>query len=246
MPKTTSTQAGPRFKLAFRRPALARSNFARLRPATRPRRQRPPTPSSLRRPRTPSRRLAPNSRRRPTTSQTCSRRRKPPPRRRPSQAQPEKGQILGFDFYRDPLNAKKPMESFEENMKADIAAKAAVMETQRRLLEQRYNLDPVPRSRRPRCRAASRFAWGRRPAWLRGVTWESLAAMSPAEIRRAGTFPYPSLPHPKQTPGGQVFPKMQIAMFPRLERFDIDFDLPEAFLPEFPPAIYLQTPARAR
>jgi cytochrome c peroxidase len=33
---------------------------------------------------------------------------------------------------------------------------------------------------------------------------------------------------------------MQILMFPRLQRFDVDFDLPEAFLPEFPPAIFLQ------
>ena len=33
---------------------------------------------------------------------------------------------------------------------------------------------------------------------------------------------------------------MQIDMFPRLERFDVEFDLPEAFLPEFPPAIFLQ------
>jgi hypothetical protein len=30
-------------------------------------------------------------------------------------------------------------------------------------------------------------------------------------------------------------------MFPRLERFDVEFDLPEAFLPEFPPAIFLQS-----
>jgi cytochrome c peroxidase len=30
-------------------------------------------------------------------------------------------------------------------------------------------------------------------------------------------------------------------MFPRLERFDVDFDLPEAFIPEFPPAIFLQS-----
>jgi cytochrome c peroxidase len=37
-----------------------------------------------------------------------------------------------------------------------------------------------------------------------------------------------------------VFPQVQIEMFPRLERFDVDFDLPEAFLPEFPPAIFLQ------
>ena len=41
-------------------------------------------------------------------------------------------------------------------------------------------------------------------------------------------------------PGGQVFPQMQIEMFPRLERFDVEFDLPDAFLPEFPPAIFLQ------
>ena len=32
---------------------------------------------------------------------------------------------------------------------------------------------------------------------------------------------------------------MQIDMFPRLERFDVDFDIPDAFLPEFPPAIFL-------
>src|SRR5881398_1310259 len=33
---------------------------------------------------------------------------------------------------------------------------------------------------------------------------------------------------------------MQIAMFPRLERYDVEFDLPEVFLPEFPPAMFLQ------
>jgi hypothetical protein len=33
---------------------------------------------------------------------------------------------------------------------------------------------------------------------------------------------------------------MQIKMFPRLERYDVEFDLPEAFLPEYPPAMFLQ------
>jgi hypothetical protein len=32
---------------------------------------------------------------------------------------------------------------------------------------------------------------------------------------------------------------IEIERFPRLERFDVDFDLPEAFLPESPPAISL-------
>lgn len=72
------------------------------------------------------------------------------------------------------------------------------------------------------------------------MTWEKLAAMPPEDMRKSNLFPYPSLPHPKQATGGQVFPQMQIKMFPRLERFDVDFDLPEEFLPEFPPAIFLQ------
>jgi cytochrome c peroxidase len=32
-------------------------------------------------------------------------------------------------------------------------------------------------------------------------------------------------------------------MFPRLERIDVDFDLPDEFLPEFPPAIFLRSRA---
>lgn len=37
-----------------------------------------------------------------------------------------------------------------------------------------------------------------------------------------------------------VFPRSQVAMFPRRERFDVEFDLPEAFLPDFTPAMFLQ------
>jgi cytochrome c peroxidase len=74
-----------------------------------------------------------------------------------------------------------------------------------------------------------------------GISWEQLAKMSPADIKKADAFPYPSLPHPKHAAGGMVFPQVQIKQFQRLERFDVDFDLPEAFLPEFPPAIFLQS-----
>jgi cytochrome c peroxidase len=74
-----------------------------------------------------------------------------------------------------------------------------------------------------------------------GMTWEKLAEMRPNEIKGKGLFPYPTLPHPLQVNGGQVFPQMQIDMFPRLERFDVQFDLPNEFLPEFPPAIFLTT-----
>ncbi len=73
-----------------------------------------------------------------------------------------------------------------------------------------------------------------------GMTWDKLAGMSAADIKKVGAFPYPSLPHPLHANGGQVFPQMQVKMFPRLDRFDVEFDLPEAFVPEFPPAIFLQ------
>jgi cytochrome c peroxidase len=74
-----------------------------------------------------------------------------------------------------------------------------------------------------------------------GTTWDQLGQLRADEILQRNLFPYRSLPHPLQTNGGMVFPKMQIDMFSRLERFDVDFDLPEAFLPEFPPAIFLRT-----
>src|SRR4029078_662766 len=74
----------------------------------------------------------------------------------------------------------------------------------------------------------------------KGTTFDALAQMSPKKIGDQKAFPSPSLPHPLHRNGGQVFRKMQIEMFPRLERFDVDFDLPEEFLPEFPPAIFLR------
>jgi cytochrome c peroxidase len=153
--------------------------------------------------------------------------------------QPDQGKIKGFDFFRDPLNAKEPGQTFEEIRKADEDQRPGVMAAQRELLESRYVLEPkldpeVTMSR------GKPLPVGPTARLKEGVTWDDLAQMKPDEIRRAGTFPYPTLPHPKQVAGGQVFPKMQIEMFPRLERFDVDFDLPDAFLPEFPPAIFLR------
>ena len=106
-----SIQSGHCLELAFRRPALARSNFARLRPASR-------RDGSARR----CRRRCSSPERCPEDSPRatkdgprpvrCVLGCEGPPKSAAFQAQPEKGQILGFDFYRDPLNAKQPMESF--------------------------------------------------------------------------------------------------------------------------------------
>lgn len=153
--------------------------------------------------------------------------------------QPEAGEIRGFDFVRDPLNAKKPMTTFEEVMKEDVAAKPKIIADQKKLLESRYNLTPKtdPEAKMSRGKPLPIGPTAKLPSDL---DWDQLGALSPQEIFQKGIFPYPALPHPKHTPGGQVFPQVQLAMFPRLQRFDVEFDLPEAFLPEFPPAIFLQ------
>jgi cytochrome c peroxidase len=155
-------------------------------------------------------------------------------------SQPEQGGVPGFDFYRDQLDSPRPMMTFEELYKAAVAAKPAVTAAQRKLLETRYNLTP-------RTQAGLTMSRGKPipigpTARLRGgKSWDDLAAITPEAIRKAGLFPYPALPPPKQAGlGGMVFPKMQIEMFPRLQRYDVEFDIPDAFLPEFPPAMYLQ------
>lgn len=154
------------------------------------------------------------------------------------QSQLREGKAGGFDFYRDPLGAEKPLQESDEIMKQDIANKPAVMEAQRKLLERRYHLEPKldPEAKMSRGKPLPIGPTARLPE---GMTWDRLTELSPDEMRQRGLFPYPSLPHPLQSPGGQVFPRMQIEMFPRLERVDVNFDLPEEFLPEFPPAIYL-------
>ncbi len=155
--------------------------------------------------------------------------------------QTDQGQFRGFDLYKDAVGASKPDMTFDEIYKALVAAKPKAMATQRKLLESRYNLEPKLDPKMTMSRGKP-LVVGPTAHLTKGMDWEKLAAMSPTDIRSKDLFPYKALPHPAQGGGlgGQVFPQMQIKMFPRLERYDIEFDLPEAFLPEFPPAMYLQ------
>ena len=71
----------------------------------------------------------------------------------------------------------------------------------------------------------------------------ALRKFSEKDIFPAGFFP---LPHPNHPEGGMLFPKKHIDEIKKQEqrdltRFDLDFDLPEHLLPEFPAAIYLTT-----
>jgi cytochrome c peroxidase len=81
-----------------------------------------------------------------------------------------------------------------------------------------------------------------------GVTWDKLASMTPEQIKTQNLWPlgFLPLPHPHHEAGGMVFPKFLIDETKRqterdLTRFDLDFDLPDHLLPEFPAPIYLTT-----
>ncbi|MBO0722872.1 MAG: cytochrome B6 [Blastocatellia bacterium] len=144
-----------------------------------------------------------------------------------------------------PVVIKEPFSSVMSRMKA---AKAGIMARQMALLNERYDLTPRV-SNEVKMSRGKPIPVGPTARLASGLTWESLAAMSPEEIREKGLFPkgYLPLPHPNHPEGGMVFPKMMIDELVkmgegnRLERFDLDFDLPEQFLPEFPPAIFLTT-----
>jgi cytochrome c peroxidase len=133
-------------------------------------------------------------------------------------------------------------ESLEAVMSRDKAGKEAVMARQKALLEERYDLTSRPDGNLRMTRGKPIQA-GPTAKPTDGVTWEQLAAMSSDEIRDKGLFPkgFLPLPHPKHEAGGMVFPQTEIKALPRLERFDLDFDLPDHFLAEFPPAIFLTT-----
>ena len=138
-------------------------------------------------------------------------------------------------------------EDFATTMKRMRADKPAVMKRQMDLLEQRYDLS----DRAARGVTMSRgkpVQEGVRIKLPKGVTWDTLAGMSSDEIRDKGLMPsgFLPLPHPHHAEGGMVFPKFQIDEIKKQEgrdlvRFDLDYDLPDHFLPEFPAPVYLTT-----
>jgi cytochrome c peroxidase len=158
--------------------------------------------------------------------------------------QPAAAQALPPDATYRPL----PTVPLDAVIKTDRAAKPAVMARQRSLFEKRYDLAnrPVPGVKMSGGRKA--VQGGVRVRLPSGVTWDQLAQMTPEQIRERGVFPegFLRLPHVKQSAGGQVFPQQQIdeiatAERRDLRRFDVDFDLPDHFTPEFPAPIFLQS-----
>ena len=127
------------------------------------------------------------------------------------------------------------------------AAKTAVMKRQMDLLAERYDLSNRPAEGVVMDRTKP-VQEGVRVKLPPGATWAQLASMTPQQIHEKDLFPqgFLPLPHANHPEGGMVFPKFEIQEVLKQEqrdltRFDLDFDIPEHFLPEFPPAIYLTT-----
>lgn len=144
----------------------------------------------------------------------------------------------------------KIQESFSDMVKRREAEQAQRAKRHQTLLESRYDLGDRTYSDATMTRGKPIQA-GPRAKLKSNVTWEQLAKLDPEEIKQKDLFPagFLPLPHPDHEEGGMVFPKMMIdeverqkdGVGRRLERFDVEFDLPERFLPEFPPAIFLTT-----
>lgn len=158
---------------------------------------------------------------------------------------------LGIPKEVDPVHETYLPVVIDADPKATVAKdkeqKPAVMKRQGELLQERYDLADRPAGIKMSGKRKA-VQSGVRVKLPSGLSWDRLAAMTPEEIRKQKLFPagFLPLPHVKHETGGQVFPPDQIEQIRALEqrdlqRFDVDFDLPEHFIPEFPPPIFLSS-----
>lgn len=138
-------------------------------------------------------------------------------------------------------------ETFASILQRMSSAKEAINEQQQQLLKQRYDLSNKP-SKAVTMTNGKPIQEGVRVKLPEGVTWEQLANMSPEDIKKKDLFPqgFLPLPHPNHPEGGMLFPKFVIDEIKKQEdrdltRFDLDFDIPDHFLPPYPAPIYLTT-----
>lgn len=143
-----------------------------------------------------------------------------------------------------PVDLKEDFAAVMVRMKA---AKPEIMTRQMDLLKQRYDLTNRPAKDVTMSRGKP-IQEGVRVTLPHGMIWEQLQLMTPEEIREKNAFPagFFPLPHPNHPEGGMVFPTFHIEEIQKQEgrdlaRFDLEFDLPVHFLPEFPAPIYLTT-----
>lgn len=145
-----------------------------------------------------------------------------------------------------PSDAPAP-ETFAEMKARTEGEKASFAERQQEMLRARYDLADRP-VEGVAMSGGKPVQGGVRVILPEGVTWEELGGMTPAEIREKKLWPagFLPLPHPHHEAGGMIFPQTTIDEVKKqtqrdLTRFDLDFDLPDHLLAEFPAPIFLTT-----
>jgi cytochrome c peroxidase len=138
-------------------------------------------------------------------------------------------------------------EEFDALLQRTRNEKPKFAERHKRLLAERYDLSNRP-AKGVTMSNGKPVQEGVRVRLPKGATWESLAEKTPEEIKSQNLWPagFHPLPHPHHEAGGMVFPQPQIDGVKKqdgrdLTRFDLDYDLPQHMLPEFPAPIFLTT-----
>lgn len=131
-----------------------------------------------------------------------------------------------------------PDEPFAAVMQREQQQRASNADKQRHLLETRYDLTPrfIEGVTMSRGKPVPKGPTAKLPD---GMTLEDFSALKAEEIRARKLFPYLPLPHPLHSTGGMVFPQIMTDLHPERKRFDVAFDIPDQFLPEFPPPLFL-------
>ncbi len=143
-----------------------------------------------------------------------------------------------------PVSGSESLDSVKKRMSE---AKTKILDAHNLLLKKRYDLSNRSDKTAKMSRGKGVQA-GVRVKLNPGLTWDSLAQMTPKEIKDKNLWPegfYP-LPHPNHAEGGMLFPEFHIKEIKKqtkrdLSRFDLDYVMPDHFLPEYPPAIFLTT-----
>jgi cytochrome c peroxidase len=167
---------------------------------------------------------------------------KPCPSLKPGELCPQDLSSLG-GAGRSSYGSIDDVADFEEFFRKCSENKSRVMEERRRYMALRYDFRGTVTTEVTMTRGKP-IPIGPVARLPKGVaSWEDLAALDIEQIRCRDLFPlgFRPLSHPLHTVGHQLFPAIWIKTHAEHQRFDVDFDLPELYLPEFPPPVFLTT-----
>lgn len=160
-----------------------------------------------------------------------------------------KGDLTPFDLWRYYGKAGSsfgsptlPMETFAEWAKMNMDRKPSLMKKVDEYMAARFDFSG-------KAIKGVMMSGNRKPVMAGPVarlpkavaSFDDFNNMTPEEIREKDLFPYKPLAHPISTTAHMVFPDEWNKVHPEHVRIDMDHDIPDQYLPEFPPPMYLTT-----